>query len=115
MLSGAQLMSEPTKPQDYAWTPQDQAGNAQAAVNSNRWVAEKKDLKDATDMRQDATGIPSAEVLEEPGHLPPERPHGPVSAETPEAFTGLRLGDPKKKSAGMPGVLKATQYVWQHA
>ena len=41
--------------------------------------------------------------------------HGPVSAGTPESFTGLKLTDARTKAAGLPGVARALQYVWQHA
>ncbi|HSI33129.1 MAG TPA: FdhF/YdeP family oxidoreductase [Tepidisphaeraceae bacterium] len=41
--------------------------------------------------------------------------HGPVSAESPTDTARLRVGPPKDKSAGLPGVLKAAHYVFRKA
>jgi molybdopterin-dependent oxidoreductase alpha subunit len=38
-----------------------------------------------------------------------------ISAETPEAFTGLTLGEPKSAAAGLPAVIKAMQHVYSQA
>jgi molybdopterin-dependent oxidoreductase alpha subunit len=89
-----------TVPQDHHATPQDAAGNAQASVNNNRWNATKTDVKNAA---------------EESPKGARQHPHGLVSAEAPEALTGLHLTDPKKSAAGLPAVYRATQYVWSHA
>lgn len=42
-------------------------------------------------------------------------PHGDVSAETPESFTGLRLEPPVAKVGGLAAVTSATKYVFTHA
>jgi molybdopterin-dependent oxidoreductase alpha subunit len=97
-------------------TPKDQAQNAQTAASTNRWNHEKKDIKAAGDMHDPShAGAYPGHAAEVPGQVPVERPHGPVSAETPEAFTGLRLTERHHKAAGMPAVLKATQYVFRKA
>ena len=41
--------------------------------------------------------------------------HGAVTAEPPDTFTGLRVTEARTKVAGLPGVARALQYVWQHA
>ncbi len=89
-----------TVPQDHHATPQDAAGNAQSSLNNNRWNASKTDVKDASGEASDNA---------------PQNSHGPVSAETPEVFTGLHIKKPKNSAAGLPAVYRATQYVWSHA
>src|SRR5687767_12297616 len=69
-----------TLPQDHEGTPVDAAGNAQTAVNNNRWVAEKKDVQSATDIRQAGPDGKPGHAPEEPGHVVVGQPHGPVSA-----------------------------------
>ncbi|HEX8911593.1 MAG TPA: FdhF/YdeP family oxidoreductase [Humisphaera sp.] len=103
------------KPQDHAWKPEDHAGNAQARTNTNRWVHTKHDVKSADDIKQGVDGGGGPEAVEAPGHVDLQQPHGPVSAETPEAFTGLKLTERHHKAAGMPAVAKATSYVFRHA
>ena len=49
-------MSHENKPQDHQWCAEDQAGNVQAAVNNNRWVDEKKDVKIPRKLSIDAGG-----------------------------------------------------------
>src|SRR5437763_14715847 len=84
--------------QEVQGTP---AENDQAGHNNNRWQSNKE-------------GLRGADGPEEPGHVQPNHSHGHVSAETPERFTGLRLYEPHTKAAGLPAVLRATQYVWEH-
>ncbi len=36
----------------------------------------------------------------------------PITPLTPEKFTGIRMGPPKKSAGGMPAVVKATQFVF---
>jgi molybdopterin-dependent oxidoreductase alpha subunit len=79
--------------------------NAQTDVHANRWQRDKEGA---------AEGNP-AHAPEEPGHIVVEQTHGLVTAETPEAFTGLRLTSPKDKAAGIPGVVTAMQYVYAKA
>ena len=55
---------------------------------------------------------------ERPPETPDDSPsagHGDVSAETPAELDDLQLTEAKTKAAGLPGVLRATQYVWGHA
>src|SRR5690242_19009393 len=78
------------------------AENQQASENTNRWPVAKEGVRDENGP-------------EEPGHVTPNETHGRVTAETPERFTGLRLGEPQKKAAGLPAVLRASQYVVNHA
>ncbi|MDB5295605.1 MAG: oxidoreductase alpha (molybdopterin) subunit [Phycisphaerales bacterium] len=97
-------------------TPADHADNAQSGTNNNRWNTEKKDVRSACDLHDGAApGAHPGHAAEVPGQVPLERPHGRVSAETSEAFTGLRLTERHHKAAGMPAVLKATEYVFKHA
>lgn len=51
---------------------------------------------------------------QEAGHIQVEQSHGPVSAETSETLTGMSITEPKTKAAGLPAVLRATQYVFKH-
>jgi molybdopterin-dependent oxidoreductase alpha subunit len=111
------LASQPrgNMPQNQG-TPADHADNAQAGRNNNRWNTEKKDVKGTGDLHDPThAGAHPGHAAEVPGQVPVERPHGDVSAETPEAFTGLRLSERHHKAAGMPAVLKATEYVFRHA
>ncbi len=78
----------------------DGSGNAQAALNNNRWEPAKTDVDDA------AGEQPRGER---------EHPHGQIAAETPERFTGLSVRTPKRAAAGFPAVYRATQYVFSHA
>lgn len=76
------------------------AEEKQSMENANRWPHGKEDKGGES---------------EAPGKTEVRQEHGVVSAETSEELTGLRLTEAKDKAAGLPGVLKATQYVFQHA
>jgi len=93
----------------------DSAEDTQAIANNNRWVEAKEGLQSTREIQREAAELPAGPVNESPGHVKLEEPHGPVSAQTPLEHTGLRLGDRKTKAAGIPGVIKATQYVWAKA
>jgi molybdopterin-dependent oxidoreductase alpha subunit len=82
---------------------QDPAQDAQSVHNNNRWPH----AKDPHD--------PAPDHPTEPGHIPLPTPHGVISSETPDTLTGLRLTHAKDKAAGLPAVLKSTQYVFKHA
>src|SRR4051794_2412392 len=81
-------------------TSDDASGNAQAGINNNRWEPSKTDVDDASQK------APAGDR---------EHPHGVVTAQTPEAFTGLKVTHAKKAAAGWPAVYRATQYVFSHA
>jgi len=51
----------------------------------------------------------------EPGHMSIDHSHGKVVAETPDSLNGLKVANPEHKAAGLPAVLRATQYVWSKA
>ena len=108
--------SAKTTMSQHQGTPKDHAQNAQTEANNNRWNHEKKDIKGAGEMHDAShAGDQPGHTAEVPGQVPVEKPHGDVSAETPEAFTGLRLTERHHKAAGMPAVLKATEYVFRKA
>ena len=114
MSNEAEMDGPVTKPQDYQGTSEDRNDQASGEANSSHYEHQKKDLQRAANEGIDG-GNGQGDPDRQPGRIALDRSHGQVVAETPDSLNGLRVSDPKHKAAGLPAVLRATQYVWEKA
>lgn len=89
---------------------QQQAENAGEASHPSHYNHQKNDLTNGDHASSGIAKDAGTRPVEEPGHVPLDQPHGRIAAETPEAFTGLKLSEPKKKAAGFPAVLRSMRF-----